>query len=79
MSDGEAPVLNIWKVGITQSLPLLPGSLWPGMVVPVRNPSTDQIDMFKIYLYLIRPCAPHLKTNLKKQQHKKDKPECTNL
>ena len=31
--DGEAPGLEIWRMGSTPSLPLLPGSLLPGVVV----------------------------------------------
>ena len=34
-SDGEAPVmLELWEMQSTSSLPLLPGSLWPRVVVP---------------------------------------------
>ena len=36
-SDGEVPVkLGLWGMWSTPSLPLLPGPLWPGMVVPDR-------------------------------------------
>ena len=36
-SDGEVPVmLGLWGMQSTPSLPLLPGSLWPGMVAPDR-------------------------------------------
>ena len=31
------------KYGVTSSLLLLPGSLWPGVVVPVRVPSMSQV------------------------------------
>ena len=32
-SDGEIPVIQeLWGMQSTPSLPLLPGSLWPGMV-----------------------------------------------
>ena len=34
---------------------LLPGSLWYGVVVPVRVPSMGQIDLLKYYSYLIEP------------------------
>ena len=37
---------GVWS---TSLLPLLPGPLWPGTVVPVRVPSIDQIDVFKNY------------------------------
>ena len=36
-SDGEVPVmLELWGMRSTPSLPLLPGSLWPGVVAPDR-------------------------------------------
>ena len=36
-SGGEIPVmLVLWGMRSTPSLPLLPGSLWPGMVVAER-------------------------------------------
>ena len=42
--DGEAPViLELWGMRNTLSLPLLPGSLWPGVVA-----SIDQTKMFDI-------------------------------
>ena len=40
----------LWR---TLSLPLLPGLLWPGVIVPDREQSMGQIDLFKNYLYLI--------------------------
>ena len=38
LSDGEAPVLELWVMWSTLSLPLLTVSLWPGTVLPVRVP-----------------------------------------
>ena len=36
-SDGEVPVmLGPWGIRSIPSLPLLPGPLWPGVVVPDR-------------------------------------------
>ena len=36
-SDDEVPVmLGLWGMRSTPSLPLLPGPLWPGKVVPDR-------------------------------------------
>ena len=36
-SDGEVPaVLELWGMRSTSSLPLLQGSLWPGVVAPDR-------------------------------------------
>ena len=44
-SDGEAPVLELWRMWSNPLLPLLSGPLWPGVVVPVRAPSMGQIDV----------------------------------
>ena len=41
-SSGEA-------CGVNPSSPLLPGPLWPGMVVPIWVPSKGQIDLFENY------------------------------
>ena len=38
----------MWRI---PSLPLLPGPLWPGVIVPVKVLSTDQIDLSENYLY----------------------------
>ena len=47
LSDSEAPVQKIWKIWSTLFLPLLPGPLWTRVVVvPVRFPSMDQIELF---------------------------------
>ena len=43
-SDGEASALKIWGMWSTSSLALLPGSLWPGVVVPDRVLSMGQIE-----------------------------------
>ena len=69
-SGGKAPVVEFWGVLSTLSLPLLSGSLWPRVVVPVGVPSMHQIDQFKDYLYSI---GPYAKNPLKKQLHKKCK------
>ena len=42
-SDGEVSVLELWRMPSTL---LLPGQLWSGVVVPVRVPSMDPIEMF---------------------------------
>ena len=44
----------IWWWVYATLLPLLPGPLWPGIVVLVWVPLLDQINLFKDYLYLIR-------------------------
>ena len=36
--------LQFWSFGEYPSLPLLPGPFWPKVVVPVRFPSTGQIE-----------------------------------
>ena len=54
-SDGEA-LQEIWGMWSTPSLPLLPGSLWPGMVVPVRIPFIDQIELCNHLLYHLTVC-----------------------
>ena len=44
LSDGEAPVLEIWGMSSIPSLPLLSGPLWPGVVAPDRVLSMGQIE-----------------------------------
>ena len=56
VSDGEDPLQEIWAVGSPISLPLLPNPLWPGVVVPVEDPSMGQTDLFKNNSYSIGPC-----------------------
>ena len=37
-SDGDVPaVLELWEMRSTLSLPLFPGSLWPGMIAPDKT------------------------------------------
>ena len=43
-SDGKAPTLEIWRMWISPSLPLLPGPLWPRVVAPDRVLSMGQIE-----------------------------------
>ena len=44
--DSEVPVLQeIWRTWSAPSLPLLPNSLWPGVVVPERVLSMGQIEL----------------------------------
>ena len=50
--DGEAPVLELNVIWSTPSLLLLPGLLWPGLVVPVSVPSIAQIELFNPLLNL---------------------------
>ena len=54
VSDGEAPVLDIWGVLSTPSLLLLPDLLYLGVVLPVKVPFMGQIDLFKKLLILDR-------------------------
>ena len=45
-SDGGVPVmLELWGMQSIRSLPLLPGPLWPRIVVPDRVLSMDQIEL----------------------------------
>ena len=46
LSGSKVPVLEIWGVWITTSLPLLPDPLWSGVVVFVRVPFMGQIELF---------------------------------
>ena len=58
-SDREAPTLETWRMWSTPSLPMLPGSLWPGVLAPDRVLSMGQIELFNHLLYL----KSTLKTN----------------
>ena len=43
-SDGKAPLLEVLGMWNISSLPLIPGPLWPGLVV--RVPSLGQIELY---------------------------------
>ena len=45
LPNGKAPFLELWGMCSTPSLPLFLGSLWPRVVIPVRVPSMDQIEL----------------------------------
>ena len=45
-SDGEVLVLDRWGMRSTSCLPLLLGSLLPGVIVPFRVPSIGQMELF---------------------------------
>ena len=45
-SECEDPVLEFWGMGSTPSLSLLPGPLWPRVIIPVSFPSMVQIELF---------------------------------
>ena len=47
-SDGEAPVLELWKMWSTPSLSLIEGPHWPTGVTRHRTLSSDQIELFNI-------------------------------
>ena len=49
VSSNEAPVLKLLGVWSVLSLPLLPGSPWPRVVVPDRVSSRGEIDLFENY------------------------------
>ena len=49
-SHGNAAVmLELWGMRSTSSLPLLLGSLWPGVVAPERFQSMGQIELYDIW------------------------------
>ena len=50
------PILKIWGMSSTYSLPLLPGPLSHRVVVVDRVPSLGQINLLKNYLYSTEPC-----------------------
>ena len=52
LSDSEAPVLKLWRMWSTPSLPLLLVQLWPRVVVPTRVPSMGQIEICNNFLNL---------------------------
>ena len=47
-SNDEAPVLKLWGMWSTPSLPLLPGPLWPSGVAHDRVQSMGQNDLLYI-------------------------------
>ena len=47
-SDGEAPILELWGMLSTPSLPLHPGLLWLEALAPDRVLSIRQIELFDI-------------------------------
>ena len=72
VSDGEAPVMEIWGVCSIPSLPLLPGSLWLGVVEPVWAPSMDQKYSKKHVMYLIAGQIIDIKYNKCMKHFRKD-------
>ena len=66
VSDSEVSVLKSLGVFSTPSLSLLPGPLWPRVLVPVRVSSMGRINLFKNCVWL--DCG---KKTLKNQLHKK--------
>ena len=51
-SDGEAPVLKLWKTWTVPSLPLFPGPHETRIVVPIIISSIGQIEIFNTFLGL---------------------------
>ena len=43
-------MLQLWGMWSTSSLPLLPGPLWPGVVVPDKVLSMDQIELNSVLI-----------------------------
>ena len=54
----------------TFSQPLFPDTLWPEEIAPIKFQSMGKNDLFKNYLYFIRPCVKK-KNAFKKQLDKK--------
>ena len=50
--NGEASVLELWRMWSTPTLPLLPDPLWPKILWSVRVLSMEQIEPFYHLLYL---------------------------
>ena len=48
-----SPIARIWAMWSTALQPLLPGPLWPGLVVPIRFPSKGQIEVLNDLLRII--------------------------
>ena len=46
--DVDAPVLELWRMSTTPSLPLLQGPIWHGVVAPDRVLSMAQIELFDV-------------------------------
>ena len=51
-SYSEVPILELWRICNTPSLPLLPVLLWPKVVVPVRVPLMVQMEICNHFLNL---------------------------
>ena len=51
VSDGEIPVMEIWGMWSTHSLPLIPDSRWPRVIAPVRVLSIGPRDSFESLMF----------------------------
>ena len=63
-SDGEAPVLERWRMLCISPFPLLPGPLLTRVVIPKRVLSLDQIELFNNLLDL-KPSMSNRITSVK--------------
>ena len=71
--------LQFWRSregGVTPSMPLLSGPLWPGEVATVRVPFTGGGELLKLYSIGLGTKKKKKKKNLKKQLQKKNKKKC---
>ena len=50
VTGGKVPVLELYRVWCTSSLPLLACLLWNVVKVPITVPSIGRIDLFENYL-----------------------------
>ena len=46
MTDGDVQVLEFWAMWSILSLQLLPGLLWPGLIVPDKVKSLVYVELF---------------------------------
>ena len=50
--NGGASILELWGMWNNPSLTLLPGPLWPIVLIPIKVPSMDQTELFNHLLNL---------------------------
>ena len=72
-SDGEALVLENWRMQISSSLTLLPSPLRPGEYVHIRVFYMVQINMFKKFSNFVGTQAKKIKKIFHKKVHMEQK------
>ena len=67
-SDGEAPVLELWRMWGTYSLPLLPDPLLSGGIIPVKDLSMGPVELFNhlrnLNIYRLTVCRQMINVKL---------------